>query len=317
MDGYTCDILPWIRISDPAEAGGIGVTYEQNTVTIDGTTYDLREIVPVSNAVMGYREAGSWIIVESHINPQRSVYAFYNVYSKSFEYDLLGTNLVWWEDDPATGVLFDGNTLCDIFGNMFAWAEGDEEFCGLSMKDDHTILVECRPASDPNGRTYTREFEHYTYDHAMFDYYTALVSETDSDWAAFYNQAPANALAFVMQDPPARFLENDKFYNAANLQGGISGTAEYTPATIVAVSLANGEKIRIESYESDPQGPVSYRSRSYRVNRGDPIPFGLTTIPEGMPMDTLVITDAQGLEMYFPITMISGEHVQMCEFLCK
>jgi hypothetical protein len=289
------------------------ISYENNTITINGNSYIMSDYVALCNAIMGYSQVGSWVIVEGHINPHVGAYEFYNLYSGNFEYEVLGANLTMWENDISTAVYSNWNSIYDLYGNMIAWPSG--EVYDLKYKDDHTLVATIMPDSNPGGDMVTEEYEYYNYDHAMFDYYSALVSGNDYEWQKFYNLAPTSAYAFVIENPPERFLENEKFYNIVNKQGGIWSDGAYASDKLVAVPLQDDMSISIESYDTDSAGKAVYSSAGYLANRGEPVTFEVFTIPEGLPRDNLVVRTADRETYKWGVTPITGEHVQRSEFL--
>jgi hypothetical protein len=344
MDGYIgrCTLLSWTPVGTKASASAKGATdstadtsnstgttnayssmdpgdvyadisYESNTITINGKTYNMSDYVAMCNAVMGYKQVGSWIIVEGHVNPHVGVYEFYNLYSGNFEYEILGANLTMWENDISTAVYSNWSSIYDIYGNMIAWPSG--EVYSLEYKDDHTLVADVMPDSNPAGDMVKEEYEYYNYDHAMFDYYSALVSDNDYEWQKFYNLAPASAYAFVIENPPERFLENEKFYSIVNKQGGMWSDGASAEDKLVAVPLNDDTHISIESYDTDSTGKALYSSPDYLAGRGEPVLFEIYTIPEGLPRDNLKVRTADKKTFVWEVTPITGEHVQRSEFL--
>jgi hypothetical protein len=171
------------------------------------------------------------------------------------------------------------------------------------------------PDSNPTGNMVREEYEYYNYDHAMFDYYSALVSDNDYDWQKFYNLAPASAYAFVIENPPERFLANEKFYSIVNKQGGTWSDGASATDKLVAVPLYDDTLLSIESYDTDSAGKPLYSSPDYLAGRGEPVLFEIYTIPEGLPRDNLKVRTADKKTFVWEVTPITGEHVQRSEFL--
>ena len=323
--GYMLDYCGTIYYKNPEKwdeisaslNDGADISYENNTITIEGKTFDISDYVPECNSVTCYTEAGDWIVVQGYIEPQKNVYEFYNVYSRNFEYEIIAQDLDWWEEDIATTVYLADNAIYDIFGNMFAWADADEDIWYVTCKNDHTVKVRCQQKSDELGTTYFRDIEHQNYDHAMFDYYAAVVSDEDSAWKNFENQAPEGAYGFIMQNPPARFLENEKFVNAIRKNRAKWDAGSYAAETVIYVSLCDGEKIRLESNELNEKGVIKYSSDDYKLDKGEPAQFGVTAISEAYPLDNIMISTDGVREYIYPIEQLSGEHVQRSEFLTK
>ncbi len=60
-------------------------SYSGTTLSVDGRTFDMRERVLITDSSLSCMSAGSWIIVECHVNPYQSAYEFYNTVSGDFE----------------------------------------------------------------------------------------------------------------------------------------------------------------------------------------------------------------------------------------
>ena len=66
--------------------------------------YDVTSRVEAINSIMGAIPGGEKIIVECHVGPQNSVYCIFDINSQSFENDLIGCNLIWYDNDIKTAV---------------------------------------------------------------------------------------------------------------------------------------------------------------------------------------------------------------------
>ena len=64
--------------------------------TYNGKNYDLQEREP------GETQAGTFLVVEGHINPKIAYYGIFDTEAEAFVKDILGTHLTWREDDITT-----------------------------------------------------------------------------------------------------------------------------------------------------------------------------------------------------------------------
>ncbi|MBR2742067.1 MAG: hypothetical protein IKD89_00590 [Clostridia bacterium] len=143
-------------VPSEAEAASADYGFEGTVFTFDGEDYDMTEIAPPTNAVMSCTEAGKYIVVEGHINPQMGTYAIFNRDTREFESVIYGTNFIWYDDDLTTGVYADRNDICVYDGTVIASLELSEReiIYDLSFTDDRSA-VNATILDDTDERTET------------------------------------------------------------------------------------------------------------------------------------------------------------------
>ena len=277
---------------------------EQRMFYCNNASYDMEDIAPAITAIMDCTKAGEWIVVEGHVNPHRSIYSFFNLRTGYFEYEVVGTNLIWRDNNIATAVYASDNEVRDIFGNLVGFADEGEVY-NLRFKDDQTIEAEYMLIENGVEKNFTKEFEYEAPDTALFAYYEYLLTWSARDWREFAAMAPDGADAFLLVDPPEFVL---------NRMGPPYEYEKGALDTIAVVALKDDLKLHIEADEPGASGKG--KRYDFDLSKKDNQVIQVTA-PEGMPMDNLVINTKDNKEIIWPIMPLSGRIVQKSTFLTE
>ncbi len=104
-----------LRLSDTAKASFEGVIFKY-----DGTEYNINERDSSVNAIINITDADKYIIIEGHINPKVSYYGIFDTSTKTFEKDILGTNLTYHDNDINTIVYASMGEIYNYEGQVIA-----------------------------------------------------------------------------------------------------------------------------------------------------------------------------------------------------
>ena len=314
MDDYEkrCVNISWTPIGDfdggkegksgSEKSASHDYSYEGTVFTIDGKDMDVREEVPAVNAITDAYEVGDWIILDCHVNPHFGMYEFYNTNSGSFEYDIQGANLTWRDDDLSTAVYSMFNEVYDFWGHPIGWVNEGEVY-GVKWIDDKTVGAECWIVDEKgNEDEFTEKYECEPHDKAVLSYYEYLLGG-DKQWEKLTNNAPGNAVALVIVNPPERIL--DKLPRPI-----VYDKDAYD--RVVVVSLEDGLSVHIEPGSYASEGSAS--GRKHEINKGEAVVYQVT-VPEGLPNGSLVVSSPIGDEVSWDIIQISGKSPVMSEYL--
>lgn len=105
--------------------------------------YDVTSRVEAINSIMDAIPVGEKIIVECHVGPKNSVYCIFDINSQSFENDLIGCNLIWYDNDIKTAVYSFWSDIYAYDGNVIKSYDfvGNEFIAGLMFSEDKTKLI--------------------------------------------------------------------------------------------------------------------------------------------------------------------------------
>ena len=283
-------------------------SYKDMTFTINGVDLDMHEVVPVATAIMGCEQVGDWIIVDCHVNPHTSAYEFYNIndgLTGCFQYEIVGTNLIWQGDDLSTAVYEYYNEIFDFWGHRIGSVQ-EGEIYELSFADDMTIEAKCWMV-DAIGREneFTEKFEYEPCDHAVLSYYEYMLGGR-RQLERLREEAPADAVALVIVNPPEKILGRMPF--AQNYEEGALDK-------VAVVSLTGGQEQYIEPMEPGASGSSMGRRNVSRTKLGDVVVYNVT-VPEGMPMDEVVVSTEES-DVFWDIATLSGRIPQMSMYLLE
>ena len=280
-------------------------------ISIDGMTFnynncsfDMTEYVPAANAIMDYYVVGDWVILDLHVNPHFGIYEFFNMYYADFVYEIQGANLTWQGDDLSTAVYTMYNEICDLWGRQIAHID-EAELMGVTFVDDDTIEADCWKINDEGKEeTYTEEFEYENNDKALLscvEYYMG----NDRALDRLIKEAPENAVAYVMVNPPAIITE----------RADISDDDGDGLDILGVVSLKDVQTMHIESKDPDESGNNQrYMDRFTDLNKGGS-EFIRITVPEGIPTESVVLESKEYGTNIWDIATISGKSPQTGTFI--
>ncbi|NLA86212.1 MAG: hypothetical protein GX847_02800, partial [Clostridiales bacterium] len=117
-------------------------SFEGTTFNVNQKSYDISERHELINAITACTPVGHYIVVEGHTGPKNAVYCIYNTETQDFEKDIIGTNLIWHDDDIRTAVYSFWNEICTYDGTVIAALElSSPEFIkNLAFIDDNTRI---------------------------------------------------------------------------------------------------------------------------------------------------------------------------------
>ena len=119
-----------------------------------GESWDLAEQSPVTS-LLGCATAGRYVVVTGHGGPVNAVYFIFDTESRTFSRPLIGTHLIWRNDDLSTAVYADGGSILSIDGRTLAelgLAEGEYVY-DLAYSQDGTALAVTIVSSEGAART--------------------------------------------------------------------------------------------------------------------------------------------------------------------
>ena len=101
-------------------------------ITYKGTSYDLAERQGSINAINFCVPVGEVIVISCHTGPKNAVYCLFNTATQSFLNDMIGGNLIWYNDNIETSVysfwndvmLYDGTTIKSLNLNDPEYIDG-------------------------------------------------------------------------------------------------------------------------------------------------------------------------------------------------
>jgi len=275
---------------------------------IDGERIEMSEVSELCSTVdqiTDCRRAGDWIVVDCHVDPMFFAYEFYNIRSGSFEYEIKGANLTWTGDDLTTAVYSLYNDVYDFWGNFVGHIQNGE-ISALSRKDDETVSVDCWKIEGEKEVDFTEEFESRVHDRPVLAYYEYLLGGEDA-WQNFAKEAPENAVALVMTNPPQELLA--KLPDPVSYDKGAYDRA-------VLVSLTDGLTAHIDAGVAAGAASGHDFSLPNELNKGEAAVIEVT-LPEGFPNGCLT-AEAPGRDpAVWDVTQLSGEYPLMSKFLLE
>ena len=282
-------------------------TFEGTTFIINGLEIDMKEFVPDIETVVDCMRAGEWIIVECNVNSYKNVFEFYNIPNGDigcFEYEIEGTQLKWQDDDLSTAVYVRDKGIYDFWGNMIASVGSNEEIEKIDIADDTTVRANVRVYDGMGGLTVEkRDYEYEPFDSAVLSYYECMLGGT-RQLREFMKKAPKDAAALVIVNPP-EMIQSRMPFPVAYENNALDRVA--------VVSLADSEKVYIESLDPGVSGSNS-RSEVFKMKKGECKVFEVT-VPEGMPMNEVVIKSPGSGDVHWEVIQLSGRIPQMSTFV--
>lgn len=118
------------------------VTTEGPIFTYGDNRYDLSERNDMINDIMGFTPVGCHIIIEGHTGPKHAVYSIFNTETQEFEKDIVGANLIFYNDDIDTVLYSFWSDICAYDGTLLYSCdlEEDEFIRSLSFTEDHNAV---------------------------------------------------------------------------------------------------------------------------------------------------------------------------------
>lgn len=294
--------------TDGQEAEAVGsepeFSFDDKTFTYNGREFKVTDFATGATAIMDATRVGRWIIVDCHVNPHQGIYMFFNTDSADFEYEVVGANLIWREDDLSTAVYSRYNEIYDIWGHMLGSVQEGEVF-GLEFVDDMTVAAECWMIKDGEEIEFNEEFEHIPSENTpVWQYFEATFFD-EKEKEKYLAEQPVNAAALVIVNPPAEVL-NHLSEPVTLVEGAFDRVA--------VVSLMDDQTFHIESLDPVLSGNNKYYGQFYDCEKGSNTVFTVT-VPEGMPVDELVVSTPGYGEVFWDICTLSGRTPQMCTYL--
>ena len=284
--------------------------YAEPDISIDGMTFnynncsfDMTELVPAANAIMDYYVVGDWVILDLHVNPHFGVYELFNMYYGDFVYGINGANLTWQGDDLSTAVYTLYNEIYDLWGHQIGHID-EAELMGVTFIDDHTIEADCWKINDDGEEeTFTEQFEYENTDRSLMPCVEFLMGN-DRALKKLGEEAPDNAVAYVMVNPPDLLPEITNAYDEGE---GLD--------VLGLVSLIDNQNMHIESIDPDESGNNQrYMDENTDLYKGASRFFRIT-VPEGIPVESLVLESKEYGTVIWDIATLSGKSPQIGAFI--
>ena len=269
-------------------------TYEGLTFTINSFDYSVSDYAPAANAIMDMYKVGDFIVVDTHVNPHIGIYILFNTVTGNVEKTIAGTNLTWVNDDIETAVYSSYDQVFNFKDHLIGSTDGDEVY---EIKyDEYSQMITVK---DMNDHTY--EFETDLSDSAIYSYAQFRRSNrAPSKWNKFIRQAPDDAIAFVMINPPQ--LVSDYLPMGEEIDNEALDT-------VYVVALKDDTLIELYdgSYNFDNNGfDKDKLLNSYKADiKGTVISYKIT-VPEGMPNRCIYITTADNKTGSYQVLPVSG-----------
>lgn len=118
-------------------------SFEGTTFYYDGQSYDVTSRVEAINSILSAVPVGEKIVIECHVGPKNGVYCVFDTVGRSFETDIFGNHLIWYNDDITTAVYSFWSDIYSYDGNIiksFDFVE-DEFIYDLTFSDENTQLI--------------------------------------------------------------------------------------------------------------------------------------------------------------------------------
>ncbi len=153
--------LQQVDVQKPSD--NITQTSEPTSFSFEGTTfryeeqdYDVTSRVKSINSILAVIPVGEKIVIECHVGPKNGAYCIFDTVSKSFETDLIGNHLIWYNDDITTAIYsfwsdvytYDGKIIksYDLPENKFiydlAFTDNNTKLCVTIVCDDGTEQID-------------------------------------------------------------------------------------------------------------------------------------------------------------------------------
>ncbi|WP_026668988.1 hypothetical protein [Butyrivibrio sp. AE3006] len=280
-------------------------SFDSTTFYYGAASFKIQDIVPASTAITGCQKVGDFIMVECHVNPHYSCYAFYSIYRGEFVFDILGANLTWKDDDLSTLIYSRYNEIFDIWGN-FVGSVQEGEVYGLEFGEGDVVKANCWIINGEQEEEFTEEFEYELVDKPMFDYFRFLLSyDKSSLWREFRKEAAEDDGAFVIVNAPD-FIKELIPEPDTYVEGALD--------ELTVVPLSDYAKVGLEDAEQGGAGSNNVNSAVQEFSKNNPMSY-IVTVPEGMPVTNLIVRYKSGKEVIWPIGQITGRTPQRSTFV--
>ena len=121
-------------------------------------SYDISEREKSVNQIMSCTPVGQYIIVEGHVGPKNAVYSIYNTQTKDFGKDIIGTNLIWHDNDINAIIYSFWSDVCAYDGNVIVSFDlSSAEFIRQLAFVDNNSRIEVTVETDTGS--YTEKIE--------------------------------------------------------------------------------------------------------------------------------------------------------------
>ena len=138
------------EIDDQELSNNVTQSFEEKDFSFEGTTfyyggqsYDVTSRVEAINSILSAVPVGDKIVIECHVGPKNEVYCVFDTIDRSFEADIFGNHLIWYNDDITTAVYSFWSDIYSYDGNIiksFDFAE-DEFIYDLTFSDENAQLI--------------------------------------------------------------------------------------------------------------------------------------------------------------------------------
>lgn len=143
------DIAPLVERLKEAVNQYIAQSSKPTDFSFKGTTfyygeygYDVTSRVEAINSILSTVPVGEKIVIECHVGPKNGVYCIFDTVSKSFEADLKGNHLIWYNDDITTAIYSFWSDVYTYDGSIIkSYDLAENEFIyDLAFSDNNTKL---------------------------------------------------------------------------------------------------------------------------------------------------------------------------------
>lgn len=135
--GALYDPLTWFPVLPETALKPEAVTLQGLTLTCNGHAYDLTERSPAITAVTKMEWVGEELLLECHTGPENNLYLVFDPRTETFVKELVGTHLIWREEDLTTAVYAFWGDICTWDGTVLTTVDlgTDGYVSGLSFTD--------------------------------------------------------------------------------------------------------------------------------------------------------------------------------------
>ncbi|MBP3468023.1 MAG: hypothetical protein J6K26_00700 [Lachnospiraceae bacterium] len=145
------------EMKEPAKT--ILFSFEGTVFHYGEQVYDVASRVQGINSIIDVIPVGEKIIVECHAGPKNEVYCIFDTTSQFFENDLIGCNLIWYDNDIKTAVYSFWSDIYAYDGSVIkSYDLTENEFIdNMMFSDDNTKLIVTICTDDDGERIDTIE----------------------------------------------------------------------------------------------------------------------------------------------------------------
>lgn len=93
-------------------------SFDETTFIYDNVKYDLSERQPLINAIYGYAKADNYLIISCHAGPKNGIYCIFDTTTQAFLKDIIGCNLIFYNNDIKTCVYSFWNDIFSYDGTL-------------------------------------------------------------------------------------------------------------------------------------------------------------------------------------------------------